>query len=169
MQFETDFLCSYKDLRKANWARFIAMLKSNWLISISVLVGIPVIVNGPGIIEGDRASLISGITGPFILVLVYFMVITIITKMQFEKNKTTGNLNIHFTFCEDEFQMETPLVKNAIRYDALHRIDENRDFFFLKLSPTKMIVVQKHNCPSELIAFLQDKAVTVNSMGMSKI
>ena len=88
--------------------------------------------------------------------------------MLFEKNNTKGNLSIHYTFYDDEFQMETPLIKNTVRYDALNSIGEDKDYFFFKLSPSKVLVIQKNNCSPELISFLQGKAVNINSRGKTK-
>ena len=163
MSFETDFVCTHKDLKKANRAKLLATIKSNWLISILIFIGIPTITYGPGLIEGDKATIFTWVTAPFLMIFLYFLVIDVVTKMQFNKNKTTGNLNIHFIFHDDEFEMQTSLIKNAIRYDALHSIDENKDFFFIKLSSSKMVVVQKYNCSPELISFLQEKAVAIKS------
>ena len=163
MPLETDFICTLKDLKKANRARMLATIKSNWLVALLILIGIPALVNGQYVIAGEKGAIFSWISGQILLFLVLLITLDIVTKMQFDKNKTTGNLNIHFTFYEDEFQMQTPLVKNMISFDALHSIDESKDFFFLKLAPSKMVTVQKQNCSPELISFLQQKAVDINS------
>lgn len=168
MPFETVFSCTLKELQKANRARMFVLFKSNWLIFLSVFIGIPAITYGQGIMEGDKATIISGLTVPFVLVLVFYIAIMISTKMVFEKNRTSDKLDIHYRFYDDGFQMESPLIKNSVSYDALNRIYEDKDYFFLKLSSSKILVVQKTNCSPELISFLKEKAALINSGGKRK-
>lgn len=168
MPFETDFSGSLKDLKKANRARVLVMLKSNWIFFLLIFIGIPAMISGHEIITGDKGAVFTLVTSPILMVIMLFIAVDISTKMLFEKNNTKGNLSIHYTFYDDEFQMETPLIKNTVRYDALNSIGEDKDYFFFKLSPSKVLVIQKNNCSPELISFLQGKAVNINSRGKTK-
>ena len=157
MPFETDLSCELKDLKKANRARMFVLLKSNWLFILVMLLVVTAAVSGPGLIAGDATEIISVVTFPFVMLLALFIATDVATKMVFNKYKAAGIQNIHYTFYDDEFQMDSSLVKNTVRYDALRGIDENRDYFFLKVSSSKVLVVQKQNCSPELIAFLREK------------
>ena len=168
MPFETYLSCELKDLKKVNRARVLVMLKSSWLFILLIVIGSLAIVNGPGIIEGDKGTIFSAVTAPFVIVLAFFIAMEMATRMVFKKNKAAGIQNIHYSFYEDEFQMDSSLVKNTIRFDALRGIDEDRNFFFLKLAPSKVLVVQKQNCSPELISFLKEKAASINSRGKKK-
>lgn len=168
MPFETDLSCELKDIKKINRARVLVMLKSNWLFILWMLIVILAIVYGPGIIEGDKGTIFTAVTAPFVILVAFFIAIEMSTKMVFNKNKAAGNLHIHYTFYEDEFQMDSALVKNTIRFDALRGIDEDRNYFFLKLAPSKVLVVEKQNCSTELISFLKKKAASINSRGKKK-
>lgn len=165
MPLETDLLCSLQDLKKVNRARMLALLKSNWLFFLLIFVGIPTIISVQDLMRGDKGAIFTLVTSPFLLLLALFIATEMSTKMVFEKNKTQGNMHIHYTFFNDEFQMETALIKNMIRYDALRGITEDRNYFFLKLSSSKILVVQKQNCSPELISFLQEKAAVIKSKG----
>ncbi|WP_026670519.1 YcxB family protein [Butyrivibrio sp. AE3006] len=165
MPLETDLLCSLQDLKKANRARMLALLKSNWLFFLLIFVGIPTIISVQDLMRGDKGAIFTWVASPFLLLLALFIATEMSTKMVFEKNKTQGNIHIHYTFFNDEFQMETALIKNMIRYDALRGITEDRNYFFLKLSSSKILVVQKQNCSPELISFLQEKAAAIKPKG----
>ncbi|WP_026496949.1 YcxB family protein [Butyrivibrio sp. WCD3002] len=165
MPLETDLLCSLQDLKKVNKARMLALLKSNWLFFLLIFVGIPTIISVQDLMRGDKGAIFTWVTSPFLLLLALFIATEMSTKMVFKKNKTQGNMHIHYTFFNEEFQMETALIKNMIRYDALRGITEDRNYFFLKLSSSKILVVQKQNCSPELISFLQEKAAVIKSKG----
>ena len=156
MPFETDFSCTYREFRKTSWARLFVTFKSYWFIFLIAFIGIFFMTLGR-ILEGTSQFIIADLLSPLMILLVFCISMEIGIKMVFEKNKTADRVNTHYVFYNDGFQMSTPSVTNSIRYDALNRIYENKDYFFLKIS-SRVLMVQKCNCSPELISFLQEKA-----------
>lgn len=85
MPFETDLSCELKDLKKANRARMLVLLKSNWLFILVMLLVVTAAVSGPGLIEGDKGEIFSAVTFPFVMLLALFIATDVATKMVFNK------------------------------------------------------------------------------------
>ena len=73
MPFETDFSGSLKDLKKANRARVLVMLKSNWIFFLLIFIGIPAMISGHEIITGDKGAVFTLVTSPILMVIMLFI------------------------------------------------------------------------------------------------
>lgn len=99
--------------------------------------------------------LITDILCIFLLWLIYF----VLPKVAFNKNKIAKNSDNHFVFRDEIFEVsgatESYRGSSEIKYDALYKICETRDFFYLYINSRQAYIVEKSTVSEELIADLR--------------
>ena len=162
MPYEADFFCDYKGLKKATRARLIIMLKEYWWLFLLIYIAMPGKLIIFGIMKNNASDIFAGASASIFLIVVYAFVIDFSVRRQVKTNKALGNLNVHYTFNEEDFEWTSPKVSARSNYSAIYRIVEDKNFFFLKPSARQMMIVPKENCSSELIAFLENQKTEIN-------
>ena len=122
MPYEADFLCDYKGLKKATRARLITMLKEYWWLFLLIYIAMPGKLIISGIMKNNASDIFAGASAPIFLIVIYAFVIDFSVRRQVKTNKALGNLNVHYTFNEEDFEWTSPKVSARSNYSAIYRI-----------------------------------------------
>ena len=100
-------------------------------------------------------SLILQIVCFLLLWLIYF----VLPKVAFNKNKIAKNSENHFVFRDEFFEIsgetESYHGSSEVKYDALCKICETKEFFYLYINPRQAYIVEKATVSEDLIADLR--------------
>ena len=115
----------------------------------------------------------SLLQGNYLALLVYLIIIPIMMifsrvflhfgfKRIWKSNKDAENLVTTFTFHLSDFRQKNKLNDLTIRYDNLSQIIETDTNFYLMVNKNQGSLLNKKDCSSELIDFLQQRAKEIN-------
>ena len=79
-------------------------------------------------------------------------------KRIWNSNKDADELETSFTFHFSDFRQKNKLSDRTIRYSDLSEIIETDTNFYLMLDKNQGSLLNKNDCPEELINFLHQKA-----------
>lgn len=97
-----------------------------------------------------------------IIALILFPIFTYIIysrfiKKTFKSSKFANKYVIEFEFFDDYFTVKNKSVNEQIYYEELHKIIENRKYFFLMLNNSMGYVIRKEELDKDSIKFLKEK------------
>lgn len=163
MPFEADFLYDYEGLKKASRARLLTQIKEYWYLFIIVYLLFPLTWIVEGITKNNTSLIIQGAAFPIFFIVFFMIMHNISLRRQIRTNKAIGNLNMHYTFFENGFEYKNSVTSARCAYDAIYKIVEDKNYFFIKPSARQMMIVPKGSCSPELMNFLQSKKLEINA------
>ena len=92
-----------------------------------------------------------------------FIIRTIRTKLTWKSNRMSHNLVCQLTFNEHDLKIENKFGITRIPYHYLYKIIETETNFYILASKTTCYNVIKNNCSIDLINFLKNLKLSVNT------